>query len=302
MKKTILALLILATLLGLLSGCASEDALYSVTNGDKVAEIEMEKSVAYNAADSELYGEISSETGTVAENRKLIRTVYLHIETEEYDALIRDIEAQISANGGYLESIDANVRYSSSDRYADMTIRIPAENLDAMVTVLSELSNVVRRSEEQKDITLSYVDTQSQRDALKIEQERLMELLEQAQSLSDILEIESRLTDVRYQLESIESQLRLYDNQVDYATITLYVEEVTTLTDTQEKGFWQKIGDGFLNSVRSVWSGAKSLFSFVIIALPYLFVLALFGGMVLLIVWLCTRKQRRARKQNQNES
>ena len=120
-----------------------------------------------------------------------------------------------------------------------------------------------------------------------------MALLEKAETLADILEIESRLTDVRYQLESMESQLRTYDNLVDYATVTLTVKEVKQLTPTAEKGFWEKIGDGFVDSARSVWSGLKALFSFLIIALPYLLVLAILVGIVLAIVFLCVRKSRR---------
>lgn len=291
MKKIVLAFLSAALLLGLLSGCGANDAFNGVAN---------EKSM-------EIYdGEIGmTASGTydlsagIATDRKLIRTVDLRVETQTYDALIGDVETQIAAAGGYLESIDADMRASSTCRFATLVIRVPADRLDAMVNTLGELSNVVYRSENRKDITTTYVDTQSHRDALKIEQERLLALLEEAESLQDILEIESRLTDVRYQLESIESQLRTYDNQVDYATITLYVEEVNALTDTEEKGFWQKIGDGFMNSLRGVWSGTKTVFSAVIIALPYLLVLAVLSAIVLSIVWLCIKKQRKVRRDPQ---
>lgn len=286
MKKTVLVFLS-AVLLGLLSGCAANDAFNGVANEKSMdfydSEVGITASGSYELSDS------------VTTDRKLIRTVELRVETETYDDLIGDIEAQTALVGGYLESINADMRYYSTSRYATLIIRVPADRLDGLVNTLGELSNVVYRSENQQDITTTYVDTQSHRDALKIEQERLLALLEQAESLTDVLEIESRLTDVRYELESIESQLRLYDNQVDYATVTLYVEEVSVLTDTQEKGFWQKIGGGFLNSLEGVWTGAKAVFSTAIIALPYLFVLAVFAAIVLLIVRLCIKKQRKAR-------
>mgnify|MGYP002226154573 CR=1 FL=1 len=84
-------------------------------------------------------------------------------------------------------------------------------------------------------MTLTYVDLQSHRDALQTEQERLLQLLEQAESIEDIITIEQRLSDVRYQLESMESQLRSYDNQVDYSTVYLYIDEVEVYTPVEEE-------------------------------------------------------------------
>ena len=81
-----------------------------------------------------------------------------------------------------------------------------------------------------------------------------MALMEKAESVDAIIALETRLTEVRYQIQSMESQLRTYDNQVDYATITLSVEEVTIYTpDTQEpKSDLQRMTDGFVTSVRCV--------------------------------------------------
>lgn len=287
MKKTVLTILLLAAVMGLLGGCAADALYFDKAVGSVSAE-------AYNDAVSEKEG-LSVSTlndSTLSTGRKLIRTVELRVETATYDRLIEDVEAQTALVGGYTESVNADMRYYSASRYATLVIRVPVDRLDDLVNTLGELSNVVYRSENQRDITTTYVDTESHRDALRIEQERLLSLLEKAESLTDVLEIESRLTDVRYELESIESQLCLYDNQVDYATVTLYIEEVSVLTDTQEKGFWQKIGDGFLNSLKRVWSGAKSVFSYTIIALPYLLVLAVFATLALIIVRLCVKKRR----------
>lgn len=232
-------------------------------------------------------------TATVSANRKLIRTVSLSVETEEYDVLLSGISERLTACGGYVESLSADTRYSSDSRYATMTVRVPAERLDEFVTAVSGISNVVQRSEDTEDVTLAYVDMESHTNALRTEQERLIALLEEAENLTEILEIESRLTDVRYELEYMESQLRTYDNLVDYATVTLSVSEVKVLTPTEEKGFWEKIGDGFKESLADVWEGIKSLFSFLIIAIPYLLVIAVITGIVLTIIFLCLRKSRK---------
>ena len=67
---------------------------------------------------------------------------------------------------------------------------------------------------------------QSHKKALLAEQESLLSMMEQAESIEDIIAINEQLTDVRYQIESMESQLRTYDNQVDYSTVNLYIDEV----------------------------------------------------------------------------
>ena len=295
MKKLIALTLSLLLLASTFVGCAMSSEKMAQDNAAGAPYVEAPYDGEYARDDD--YGVPAESTqtaaGAVAENRKLIRRVSLGLETEEYDVLLSAISDRIASCGGYMEAMEADTRYSSNSRYATMTVRVPADRLDTFVSAVSEVSNVVQRSESTDDVTLAYVDTESRRDALRVEQERLMALLEKAETLADILEIESRLTDVRYQLESMESQLRTYDNLVDYATVTLTIKEVKQLTPTVEKGFWEKIGDGFVDSARSVWSGLKALFSFLIIALPYLLVLAILVGIVLAIVFLCVRKSRR---------
>ena len=99
----------------------------------------------------------------------------------------------------------------------------------------------------------------------------------------------------------MESQLRTYDNLVDYATIQLDVSEVEVYTEVEEKGFWEKIGDGFVNSLESIWAGAKGIFSFLIIALPYL---AVFVIVPLAVLFIClrVRKKRRAKRAARSEA
>lgn len=78
--------------------------------------------------------------------------------------------------------------------------------------------------------------------ALETEESRLLELLAAAANMSDLLEIESRLTEVRTELEKVKSQLRIYENQVSYGTIYLTVSEVKEYTVVEEP---ENSGDRF---------------------------------------------------------
>lgn len=299
MKKTLAITLCVLLLVTALVGCGASRDSAGYKNGAEDYYMEAPDAVEdyyeYGYANTVETTAASSPVNAVSTNRKLIRTVSLSVETENYDALLDDVSARIAACGGYLESMNADTRYSSDSRYAYMTVRVPAERLDEFVTAVSGISNVVQRSENTEDVTLTYVDLESHTNALRTEQERLITLLEQAENLSEILEIEDRLTDVRYQLEYMESQIRTYDNLVEYATVTLSISEVKKLTPTvvEEKGFWEKIGDGFMNSLRSVWEGLKTFFSGLIIALPYLLAFAVFVGIIVVIAVLCVKKSRK---------
>lgn len=306
MKKFICIFLALFLICCAFWGCkaAAEDS-GAVYNGyynyggavaeDAVIDAELAYGETFSASTSE-------SKPSVADNRKLIRTLSLSVETENYDELMAQLQQRVSLIGGYIENMEASTRYSSSSRYANMTIRVPADKLDEFAGQVSEISNVVYRTESNRDITTSYVDTQSRRDALATEQDRLLELLEQAGSLDEILQIESRLTEVRYELQSIESQLRTYDNQIDYATISLDVQEVKIYTDTEEKGFWEELGEGFVDSMKGVWNVIKSVFSFLIIALPYLLLVGVVGLAVLIPILLSGKKRRARRKSSSEET
>ena len=163
---------------------------------------------------------------------------------------------------------------------------------------MAGLGNITYKHESQQDVTLQYVDTESRIAALRTEQERLLELLDQADNLSEILEIEDRMTYVRYELESYERSLRALADQVDYATAVIEVTQVTVYTPTQEKGFWENIGTGLLGSLQDLWDFVKNAFSAFVIALPYLLIFLVLPA-VLVIVFVkrhLRKKKDRPRK------
>ena len=113
--------------------------------------------------------------------------------------------------------------------------------------------------------------------------------------MSDLLEIEARLTEVRYQLENYTSQLRLYDNQVDYATVHLNLREVQVLTPQAEEGIWKRIAGGFMENLRGLGTFLENLLVWFLSGLPWLVPLAaIVAGIVLLI------RRGRKKKKAQN--
>lgn len=232
------------------------------------------------------------------QNQKLIRTVNLEAETDDLDGLLATLDDQISALGGYVESrtVRNGSKYSNrSYRYANLTIRVPVAQVDGFAEHIRGASNVVSYQENAEDVTLSYVATQSRITALETEQARLLELLAQAQTMDDLLTIESRLTDVRTELEKVTSQLRLYDNLVDYGTIHLSITEVTEFTVVEEEEtLWQRISSGFMESLRSLGNGITEVFVFLVVNLPHILV---WGAVITAVVlWIKSRRKKKRAK------
>ena len=244
-------------------------------------------------------GELTSDSlslgNTAQTDRKLIKTVTMDAETEHYDELIPALDSKITALGGYVEFIETG-SFSRSRRWSRMTIRIPAESLHEFTAHVGENANVLSTSENTQDVTLHYADTEAKITALKTEQTRLLELLSNANSISEILEIEARLSDVTYELERYESQKRSYDNRIVYATITLHIQEVLTLTPTEEPSVWTRIRDGFLDSLEGVSDGLVNCFVFLVAGSPYLVV---YGIVLVLLVLLLRKLGIKGRKRKQ---
>lgn len=243
------------------------------------------------------------ETTTAADTyenpqQKLIRTVYLNAETEAMDDLLANVEQRVAELGGYVEGrevYNGSSYNASRTRYANLTIRIPAERMDGFVEAVAEVSNITSNRETAQDVTLDYVATQSRITALETEEARLLELLAQAKNMEDLLLIEARLTEVQSELERVNSQLRVYDNLVNYGTIHLEIREVKqyTVVEEEPETVWQRIASGFMKSLKGLGTGITEIFVFLVSALPYLAVLAMGIAAVILMI----RSSRKKKKQ-----
>lgn len=298
MKKKITLVLALLLTAALLFGCgaASKDGYMSAgsANGSPEREEVLTDSIMQESAQSKPGESGSGSTSAPITNQKLVRKLWLNGETENLDPLLGQIQQRITELGGYVEAREVfnNTRKTSNRRTASLTVRIPADRLDDFVSHVSENANITSSSETTDDITLSYVATQSRITALETEQTRLLELLAKAESMEDILQIDARLTDVRTELEKVTSQLRVYDNMVSYGTVYLSLSEVKEYTVTEEpETVWERIGAGFMGSLKNLGAFFTELFVFIIVALPYLIPTAVV--VVAIVVLLKKRNKKR---------
>jgi hypothetical protein len=304
-KRSGLAIILTAVML-LTAACGNSGATYREKSADVTAAEPMAAAGATNGiymeeaaatADYEMMDEADGgSTGssspdipaTQATNRKLIRNISMEVETREFEALVEKVSQRTAFFGGYTEysSTYNGSNYSGGRvRTSTMTLRIPADKMDEFLSEVAEVSNVVRRDENVSDVTLNYVDMESHKNALKAQEKRLIEMMDKAETIEDLITLESRLGDIRYQIESMESQLRTYDNLVDYSTLSLDITEVEDLTPVVEQSAWEKMGSGFMNSLSSIGRGFKNFGIGVVMNLPYI----LLWAVIILVIFLVSK-------------
>ena len=271
------------------SGHAAYDTAEAVPEYENAGTTQEYEYAAVSGAESQSLTSVAP-IQPVATARKLIRRVNLTAETTTFDQLITEVNQTVTDLGGYLEQSDVsgNSLYDSysRNRYAYLLIRVPADKLDSFITQVGNRANITNTNESTEDVTLQYSDLESRKKSLTIEQERLWGLLEKADTMEGIIALEARLSEIRYELESFESQLRIYDNQVDYSTITLNINEVPVLTPTAPDSVLIRIQKGFTRNLGGVSDGLVNFFVWLISSLPTLLLLAV----ILVIIILILRK------------
>jgi len=200
-----------------------------------------------------------AEAQAYSESRKLIRTIEITLQTEKFEEVTARIKNNITKYGGYIEN--SGIYYGSGsysvNRNANITARIPADKTDEFLNNSFQDAYITNMSENTEDVSLKYTDLESRLSSLKTEQTRLLELLAKAEDVESLIALESRLTEIRYEIEKIQSNLKSYDNKITYSTVFIYINEVKTAQASTEDSFMERVSAGFKNSTRQFLEGIE---------------------------------------------
>jgi hypothetical protein len=189
---------------------------------------------SYNTTES------SDDSSNLTDGKKLKKTYDMNVETTEYDNFTKYFTEQIDNLGGYIESqyTDSRTKQDSSKlhsytvRYADYTVRVPATKIDDLLTFVDNGSYITSNREYVEDVTSDYMDLETHIASLKAEETRLNELLEMAQTVTELIQVQDRLSEINYEIQSYETSLDTMKTDVDYCKLTLTVYEVIYYQDT----------------------------------------------------------------------
>lgn len=291
----------LATLFGAKSADRAENISEQIqaTNKNGAFELynyklESEEDFVYtDEASAEAPSESAEENRVVVpiNNRKLIKDASLSLSTKDFDKFSLTLEQLTKSLGGYTES--SNITTSSYDghRFGDIVLRIPSEHLDSFLNSVSGEATVTNKTVNVRDVTTTYTDTKSHITALETEQSTLIGLLDKAQSLSDVLEIQGRLTQVRSELEFMKSQLSSLDEQISYSKVTFSVTEVDREQPVKKEGFFSEVYSRLRENFYSISDSLRDGAVWFISSMPY-FILILIPIVIIIIVVRIIRRKR----------
>ena len=249
------------------------------------------------------------EAGTTDVASKIIYSADLSAQTTDFDTAIATLDKQIAAFGGFIERSDINgdTRYNADgtttviNRWAYYTIRVPAARFEEFLHQTEGIGNVTSVSRYAENVTSQYTDYEARLSSLRTQEERLLAMLEKSEDVESLIALEQRLADVRYELESIERNLRNLDLQISYSTVTLNLEEVEVYTPTVpvQRSFGEKLSSAFSDGWNSFVRGIQYFCLGLASSLPGLVLFLLIAAVLILIVRKVIRRVRAKRDAKQ---
>lgn len=217
-------------------------------------------------------------------SEKLVYRGSLSIETKEYEKSREQLRQKISAFGGIIsdESEYAGGRAYHEERSLwtlYMTVRIPTERYDEFMNGAGEIGNVISRSGSVVNISTQYYDVSAQIEALEKQEKRLLEMMDAAVTIEDMITVEDRLSEVQYQLNSLKTDRGRMDTDVAYSTVNISMTEVSLYTETSDT-FWDRLAGRFTGGWHGFVNGLEEFVLAVVFALPYL----ILAGIVLFVI------------------
>ncbi|MBT6254102.1 DUF4349 domain-containing protein [Candidatus Uhrbacteria bacterium] len=185
-------------------------------------------------------------------NQKMIKTGYLTLLVDQISEALPKINEIATAHNGFTENSNSG-EYPSGERHGYLTIRVPSSNYDAAVFDIRELAlKIVDESSSAQDVTEQYTDLETRLSVAQEEESAYLALLDRANDVSDLLQVQRELSNVRVRIESLQGQIKYLDNQTDLSTITITLEEETSI-NIPTKTF------RFASTVREAFRGAVSV-------------------------------------------
>jgi uncharacterized small protein (DUF1192 family) len=233
------------------------------------------------------------ESPTIA-GPMIVRTASLTLQTRDFEKARAGLEDIVRRHHGYSAQLTVGSE-SGSGQKLSATFRVPADQLDAAIGEIKQLSHVEQESQGGEEVTAQYVDLTARLSNARRTEQTLLELLEKRTGkLSEVLEVEQELARVREEIERMEAELKNLQNRVSFATLQVELHEEykaqLEMPPSVRGRLWNAVVEGFRGA-------ADSLVGVVLFFLnvgPFLLLWALILFLPVRYVW---RRVRAARAQ-----
>ena len=246
-----------------------------------------------NGAPMTAAGNADGNVALPQDERKVIMTAFLDMETLDFDATCAALEKAVNEAGGYTPTRNLSTNYGyHGERMAYYVAKIPVEQYNPFITQASALATLRSRNESSEDVTSQYMDLQARLDSLTAQRTRLRELMGQTGTLEELLQVERQLSEVQYEIDNYASHMKTLTTLITYSTVNISLYEVKEITQPEDDSYLTRIATAF----RSGWRAAGRFFREFSIALagglPFLLFLAAVAIVTVQLVKRARKKQR----------
>ena len=243
----------------------------------ELASLEMEEAVYDDVSFQDQNASTDSEK--VIE-QKIIKNGNLRFETQNLSETKSTILKAVEATNGYIQNERSGKDYNSN--YQELQLRIPSENFQKALTIISDgVEFYDEKSISQRDVTEEFIDLEARLKAKRELESRYLQLLEQAKSVKEILEIERELAIIREEIEAKEGRLNYLKKQVSYSTLHIYFYKTSL-----ETGVTHSYGSKIIQALKGGWQGISTFLLGIIYIWPFIILL-------ILAIFLVRRWKRR---------
>lgn len=240
----------------------------------------------------------------VKNDRKIIKNASLNIEIEDYDKVFDEIIKFVKSQNGYIENSQTGYKVFNREekeqnlKQGYLEIRIPQDVFMDTFNFLKDLGVVHSENIAENDITVQYFDRDNYVKNMMIQEERLREILKQANNVQEILMVENELRRIRTEIDGNTKVLKGWDNQVSMSTISTNLTEVQNIELSikfDDDSIWTRGKKGFIRTVNRIIEIFEYFVVKVITILPILLAIFIF----LSIGYIVRRKHKNRRTKNE---
>jgi len=215
-------------------------------------------------------------------DQQVIRTAYVTVRVVDVTDGVTDVRSAVTAAGGTISTQDVS-NYDGSQT-ATLTVRVPAEDLDAFLAGLADLGTIEQSSISAADVTTQVIDLDARISSLKGSIARLTELQSQAANVADLVAVETELANRQAELESLQSQRDYLGDQVAMSTVTItLIPEISAVTSTPD----------FLRGLETGWNALLSTAGVLVTAAGFIIPFAIVIGIIVLVIrWIIRRRKK----------
>lgn len=158
-------------------------------------------------------------------NRKLIRNANVELEIVSFDDAVQKITAFATEERGYVATVNSQKQANGKLR-GQVIVKVLPTNLDRFLQKIRGLGELKNQTLGTEDVTKAYFDTDSRLKNARVMEQRLIDMLKtKTGKVSDLLQVEKELSRVREEIEKMQGELKYWDSQVQFATVTISLAE-----------------------------------------------------------------------------